>query len=244
MNDLINNVSVDCVVFGFHNRKLSIMLTKRELKDEASGEFLVSDYSLQGHHIQKGENLDDAAKRILNYRTGLDNIFLKQFYTFGSTDRLLGKKDKVWLNIHSPWVNEYVITVAYFALVDSSLVNPDDEHPAAKWFPVNKLPKLAFDHKKIILVALDYLRDELRREPISYELLPEKFTLTQLQYLYEAILGVRLDKRNFRKKVMQMRYIIPLDEKLADAGSKPAQLFIFSRDVYERTKKEKLDFSI
>jgi 8-oxo-dGTP diphosphatase len=109
---------------------------------------------------------------------------------------------------------------------------------------VKKLPELGYDHKRIIMMALEYLREEIRRRPIIYELLPEKFTLTQLQNAFEAILGIRLDKRNFRKKVAQMKYIIELDEKQNMAGNKPAQLYLFSQEVYDRTKKEKLVFLI
>jgi 8-oxo-dGTP diphosphatase len=244
MKELINNVSVDCVIFGFHDRTLSIMLTKRELRDPASDEFIICDYALPGNHLMVGENLNDAAIRVLYERTGLENIFLKQFHTFGDISRMENKKDWIWSSMHQPEVSAHVITVAFFALVESSIIKPDLDHQETKWFPAYKLPKLGFDHKKIVTMALEFLREEFRREPIGYELLPEKFTLTQLQNLYEAIFKTRLDKRNFRKKVMQMKYIIPLNEKLSEVGSKPAQLYIFSRDVYERTKKDRLDYTV
>ncbi len=244
MNKIINNLSVDCVVFGFHNRTLNVLLTKRVLTDQNTGKVLFSDYTIQGHHVLEGENVDDAAIRVLKDKTGLDNIFLKQFHTFGNTDRMVKEKDQLWRLTKYPTICNHVITVGFYALVDSSLVKPDTDHQETSWFPVTELPELGYDHDKIINMALNFLRDEIRREPIGFELLPEKFTLTQLQQLYETILGTTLDKRNFRKKVGQMKYIIALNEKQNGVAHKPAQVYLFSRDVYERTKKEKLDISI
>ncbi len=113
-----------------------------------------------------------------------------------------------------------------------------------KWFPVSDLPELGFDHAAILVKALERLRLKLKQEPIGFELLTEKFTLTQVQRLYEAILGTQFDPRNFRKKISQMKYLIPLDEKQTSVRHKPAKLYIFSRDVYERTRKEKYGFII
>ncbi len=242
--EIISNISVDCVIFGFDNTCLNVLLTKRELTDPLTGELMIEDYTMQGHHALVGENLDDAAKRVLKDKTGLEDIFLKQFYTFGDTDRLLKEKDQLWLKTKFPMVRNHVITVAYYSLVDSSKVKPYQQYQNTKWFPVKMLPELGFDHEKIIRVALEYLQEEIRKEPIGFELLPEKFTLTQLQNLYEVILDIKLDRRNFRKKVAQMKHVIPLNEKQKGVAHKPAQVFIFSRDVYNRTKKERLDFSV
>lgn len=244
MEPLISNISVDCVIFGLHNRKLSVLLTKRELTDPQTGHVLIADYTVQGHHVRVGENINDAAKRVLKDKTGLENIFLKQFYTFGETDRLLKEKDQLWKTMSFPEINNHVVSVGYYALVDSSKVKPVAGHSETKWFPVKRLPELGFDHDRIITMALDHLRSEIRREPIGYELLPQKFTLTQLQNLYEAILDVKLDKRNFRKKVSNMAYVIALNEKDNGPGKKPAQLFLFSWDVYEKTRKERMDYLI
>jgi 8-oxo-dGTP diphosphatase len=244
MGGFISNLSVDCVIFGFHNQTLNVLLTNRELKDPETGKVLLSDYTVQGHHVMEGENVSDAAKRVLKDKTGLDNIFLKQFYTFGDANRVANPKDKLWRTYKYPGVNDHVISVGYYSLVDSSKVMPDEDHPETRWFPVKKLPELAYDHKKIIEMALSYLQDEIRRKPIIYELLPDKFTLSQLQSLYETIMNVKLDKRNFRKKVAQMKYVIELDEKQIVAGNKPAQLYLFSKEVYNKTKKEKLVFLI
>jgi 8-oxo-dGTP diphosphatase len=244
MDPIIPNLSVDCVVFGFDYSRLYVLLTKRELVDEETGITIFTDYTVQGHHVLVGENLDEAAIRVLKDKTGLENIYLEQFYTFGDTDRMLGERDQLWTKRSFPMVAGHVITIGYYSLVDSLHVNPDPQHQQTMWFPVDELPELGFDHKKIIQKALSCLRIKLSREPVGFELLPEKFTLSQLQNLYEAVLGTKLDRRNFRKKVAQMKFIIPLDEKQTGVAHKPAQVFIFSKDVYKRTKKEKLDFSI
>ena len=244
MSSIIPNLSVDCVVFGFDLKRLNVLLTRRVLKDPKTYEVLFIDYTLQGHHVLEKENLCDAAKRVLKDKTGLEDIFLEQFHTFGNTDRMLRKKDTLWAKKAYPEVSQHVVSVGYYSLVDSAKVKPDQQHQQTQWFPVNELPELGFDHELIIEKALECLRVKLSREPIGFELLPEKFTLTQLQDLYEAVLGISFDRRNFRKKVAQMKYLIPLDEKQTGVAHKPAQVFIFSKDVYDRTKKEKLDFSI
>lgn len=245
MTSIIPNLSVDCVIFGFDLKKLNIMLTERELRDENNPNKLIfKDYTLQGHHVLENENLDDAAKRILKEKTGLDNIYLEQFYTFGNTDRLNKPKDEIWKEKIGLNIPSHVVSVGYYSLVDCEKIIPDEYHQTSKWFPVDKLPELGFDHDKIIEKAMEALRLKLSREPIGFELLPEKFTLTQLQKLYEAILGKKLDRRNFRKKIANLKYIIPLDEKQTGVSHKPAQVFIFSKDVYIRTKTEKFDFSI
>lgn len=244
MRRIVPNLSVDCVVFGFDHNKLNVLLTERVLRDEKTKEIVFTDYTLQGHHVLENENLDEAAIRVLKDKTGLENIFLEQFYTFGDLNRMKNERDQLWVNKTNLNIGRYVISIGYYSLVDSSKVTPDQEHLQSKWFPADKLPKLGFDHEEIIKKALECLRIKLSREPIGFELLPEKFTLTQLQKLYEAVLGTKFDRRNFRKKVAQMKYLIPLDEKQTGVAHKPAQVFIFSKDVYERTKKEKLVFSI
>lgn len=244
MLNYIPNLSVDCVVFGFDQSKLNVMLSKRELKDDESGDVVFTDYTVLGHHVLVGENIDDAAIRVLKDKTGLDNIYLKQFQTFGAVDRIKNEKDQIWVQKKYPTVAEHVISVGYYSLVDSTKIQPDEHHKDTKWFPVDQLPELGFDHEKMIRMAQDFLKRRLQREPIGFELLPEKFTISQMQKLYECVFGIRFDRRNFRKKVTQMKYLIPLDEKQKGVAHKPAQVFIFSRDVYDRTKSEKLDFSI
>ena len=242
MNNIIKNLSVDCVIFGFDLNKLNILLTKRVFKDPKTGKYHFTDYTLQGHHVLENEDLDKAAIRVLKEKTGLDNIFLEQFHTFGDTNRVNNPKDVLWIKTMFPLPSNHVITVGYYSLVDSSKIHPDQNHEDTMWFPADDLPELGFDHAEIIDEALRCLRIKLAREPIGFELLPEKFTLSQLQSLYEAVLGRSYDRRNFRKKITQLKYIIPLDEKQTGVAHKPAQVFIFSKDVYERTKKDKLGF--
>ena len=241
---IIPNLSVDCVVFGFDLTKLNILLTKRELRDPETDALLFTDYTLQGHHVLENEDLDNAANRVLKEKTGLDSIFLEQFHTFGDTDRIKNPKDMLWVKNIYPTVTNQVITVGYYSLVNSAKIHPDKKHEDTMWFPAENLPELGFDHAEIIDKALSCLRIKLSREPIGFELLPEKFTLSQLQILYEAVLGRKYDRRNFRKKITQLKYIIPLDEKQTGVAHKPAQVFIFSKDVYERTKKDKLGLPI
>ncbi len=244
MKPFINNISVDCIIFGFDSGRLNVLLTKRELEDEKTGNIIFTDYTVQGHHVLEGEHIDDAARRVLKDKTGFDNIYLEQFHTFGDPGRIQHERDKLWISAKFPTVAAHVVSVGYCSLVDSTKVKPDTQHQFTSWWPVDKLPLLGYDHAEMIARALDFLRIKIQREPVGFELLPEKFTLSQLQNLYEAILGVSLDRRNFRKKVGQMKFIIPLNEKQKGVAHKPAQVFIFSRDVYDRTKKEKLDILV
>ena len=242
---IIPNLSVDCVVFGFDSKDLNVLLVERTLRDEPSNSIVFSDFTLTGNHVQAGEDPDDAAVRILNDLTGLHDIYLEQFHTFGGVDRLTLEKDQLWIHHLGLNIPDHVITVGYYSLIDCTRVEITNHLSRnVKWFPVNHLPELAFDHGVILHKALERLRLKLKQEPIGFELLAEKFTLTQVQRLYEAILGTRFDPRNFRKKMFQMKYVIPLDEKQTAVRHKPAQLYIFSRDVYERTRKERYDFLI
>ena len=179
--NIIQNLSTDCVIFGFNESQLKVLLIKLAV-EPGKGK-----WALPGSNVLTNENLDNAAQRILDELTGLDNVYMEQFYTFGDVNRF-------------PLFR--VVTVAYFALVkieDYSPV-PGPKASDTQWFPVEKLPKLPFDHKKIITHALKRLKQRVRIRPIGFELLPKKFTLTQLQSLYETILGIVIDKRNFRKK--------------------------------------------
>ena len=243
MEKILNNISVDCVIFGYADDSLYVMLTRRELMNAKTGQPLFTDYTVQGHHILTGENVDDAARRVLKEKTGLDNIYLKQFHAFGDISRIQHTNDQLWLKTTYPDVSDYVLTVGYYSLVDKTKVNPDEAHSFSSWFPVAELPELGYDHREIIDKALEALQSAVLKEPVAFELLPEKFTLLQVQRLYEAILGVNLDRRNFRKKINQMKYVIPLDEKQNGVPHTPAQYFIFSWDVYHKTKKEKYNIS-
>lgn len=244
MDKIIPNISVDCVVFGFDSKGLNVLLRNRKLLCPETGELLIDDHTITGFHVYEGEDLDAAAQRTLYNITGLTGIYLEQFYAFGSIERVNSEKEKCWRKYSNLGVSDHVFSVGYLSLVDSTKIKPDQEHADVSWVPVDNLPELGFDHKEIIAKALERLRLKIRLEPIGFELLPEKFTLREMQELYECILGTTFDRRNFRKKVGQMKYVIPLNEKQKGVAHKPAQKYIFSRDVYDRTKIEKLDFSI
>lgn len=244
MAKIIPNISVDCVIFGFDFNQLNVLLVERKLEDEQNGKILVDDWTLTGYHIFEDEDFDTAAARILKGLSGLDNIYLEQFYAFGAIKRVNGPNDALWLSHQHEGFSERIVTVGYFSLIDNTTVTLLHNNRNVKWFPITELPELGFDHKEILEKALEKLRTKLRSEPIGFELLPEKFTLSQLQRLYEVVLGTKFDRRNFRKKVLQMKYVIPLDEKQKGVKHKPAQLFIFSKEVYEKTKTERFDFTI
>ncbi|MGD9993870.1 MAG: NUDIX domain-containing protein [Salinivirgaceae bacterium] len=242
--ELMNNISVDCVVFGFDSEQLKVLLVERTMNEANSDKILFTDLTLTGYHIYKDEELDEAAARIVFDLTGLNNLVLEQFYTFGALDRLEHPNDQLWLEQFGDVFSKRVVTVGYYSLLPSTDVPIIQKGRKVAWYPVNEVRNLAYDHEQILQKALEHLRYKVRHEPIGFELLPVKFTLTQMQKLYEAVLGTQFDKRNFRKKVSQTNYVVPLKEKQVGVAHKPAQLFMFSRDVYDKTHKERFDFFI
>jgi len=240
---LIPNVSVDCVVFGFDFTNLNVLLIERNMTIDGTS---FADLKFPGDLMRLDEDLDSSAARILKENTGLSDIYLIQFKSFGSPDRLKRQpRDMEWLRqIDHP--EEQVVTIAYYSLINISeqrnpeLILSDN----ARWCPVHEVHELVMDHMDILRIALEHLRSELLNKPIGFELLPEKFTLSQMQKLYEVILGTNFDKRNFRKKILSMKYLIPLNEKQVGVAHKPARLYIFSREVYTKTKKDNFDFSV
>jgi 8-oxo-dGTP diphosphatase len=218
-------LTVDCVVFGFDGGELQVLLIRRGLEP------FKGKWALPGGFVRVEETLDEAARRELEEETSLKNVFLEQLYSFGAV-----KRDP----------RERVVSVAYYALVKSTdhVTAASTDAADAQWFVVSKLPSLAFDHADILDTALTRLRGKLTYQPIGFELLPEKFTLTQLQRLYESVLGTELDKRNFRKKVLGYELLIPLKETHREGAHRPAQLFRFDPVRYERLKKKGFLFEI
>jgi 8-oxo-dGTP diphosphatase len=218
-------LTVDCVVFGFDEGELKVLLIQRGLAP------FKGKWALPGGFVRVDETIDAAARRELLEETGLRNVFLEQLYTFGAVDR-------------DP--RERVVSVAHYALVKLA------EHPAtgatdasdAAWYPVAKPPALAFDHAEILQTALRRLRGKVRYEPIGFELLSEKFTLSQLQHLYEAVLQTELDKRNFRKRILTTGLLIPLKERVRAGAHRPAQLFRFDARKYTALKKRGFNFEL
>lgn len=218
-------LTVDCVVFGHDEGELKVLLIERAV-DPFKGR-----WALPGGFVRLDETLDQAARRELSEEAGLKNVFLEQLYTFGAVDR-------------DP--RERVVSVTYYALVKLSdhRAKAATDAVNAEWFPISKAPKLAFDHAEILATALARLKGKVRYQPIGFELLPPKFTLSQLQHLYEAVLGADLDKRNFRKKVLSFGLLVPLKETQMAGRHRPAQLFRFDADKYERLKKRGFNFEL
>lgn len=239
--DINPHVSIDCVIFGFDFEKLNVLLVERSLENE-KGELLFCDQSLVGHHTKYFESLEDAAYRVLKKLTGLSEIFLEQFHVFSHPDRLKKERDKLWLKSIGRDIEKQVISCGFFSLVNTNEVSVSYIPKHAKWCDIKEVGELAFDHNDILEKGLAALRLKIKHEPIAFELLPKKFTLTQLQKLYEAVLGIEIDKRNFRKKVHNVDYIVALNEKQTGVAHKPAQLFMFSKEVYNATQKEVLNF--
>lgn len=239
MYNLNPHVSVDCVIFGFHEGLLKVLLIEREKipRSHLGGHKL----KLPGSLISETEDLDTSANRTLKDLTGLDNIYLKQFAVFGSPDRLSPEDDLSWLKKTSGLNVDRVVTVAYYALITISESYITDK---TIWQSVSDLPELIFDHNKIITDALESLRGELRSEPLCFELLPKKFTLRQMQDIYESVLGESMDNRNFRKKIRPYEFLIPLPEKEKGVNHKPAQLYRFDEKIYEKHRKIKNGFDL
>ena len=218
-------VTVDCVVFGFDESDLQVLLIKRDQEPFAGR------WALPGGFVKVDETIDTAARRELQEETGVKDLFLEQLYTFGALNR-------------DP--RERVISVAYFALVklkDFQLHAATDAREA-KWFPAFRPPRLAFDHRKILQTALERLKGKVRYQPIGFELLPRVFTLSRLQQLYEAILGASLDKRNFRKKILGMGLLKAREEYESGGRHRPAQLFEFDRSKYQQLKEKGVNFEL
>lgn len=220
--ELNPNISVDCVIFGFDGEKLNVLLI--EEKDIGQG---IKQQRIPGDLIARGEGLDEAAERVLMELTGLNNVPLKQFHTFGDPDRIKGEKDRKWLELYRANPDERVITVAYYALIKMTDFDPNAQSFADKvfWQEIGNIPELAFDHNEIVEVALWKLQRHFELNKSGYELLPPKFTLNQLQQLHEAITQEELDKRNFRKKVVREKIVEPTEEKQEGVLHKPARLY-------------------
>lgn len=217
------DISVDCVVFGFDNNLMKVLTINYEKLHAAKS----APVALPGDLILEDEDLECAAQRILKELTGLDGIYLKQLGAFGHPERTRAPKDQDWLKATRSQPENRVVTIAYYALIkmEDYSPRPSSFAKAAEWIDVEKVPPMAFDHDLILKESLAALRRRFVNHDLCFELLPEKFTLSQLQTIHEIVLGVELDKRNFRKSMKNLAHVIPLDEKQKGAGYKPAQLF-------------------
>ena len=218
-------LTVDCVVFGLDDEGLKVLLIERDLEP------FRGKWALPGGFVHVDESLDDAALRELREETGVKKVYLEQLYTVGT----LGRDPR-----------ERVVTVAYYALVQlgDHRVQAATDAREAMWFALEDLPKLAFDHDQILDTAYERLQAKVRYQPIGFELLPKKFTLRQLQSMYEIILDRELDKRNFRKKILGMGVLTELDEVEADVAHRAARLYRFNKTEYRRLTKQGFNFEI
>lgn len=206
-------VALDCIIFGFDRNELKLLLIKRDFEPEKGN------WSLMGGFLRKNESLDNAAGRILKGLTGLQNIYLEQLHAFGAVDR-----DPV----------ERTVSIAYYALIDV-LTHDEDlvNKYGASWFPIDEVPDLIFDHEEMVESALKRLRFKASHQPVGFELLPDKFTLPELQKLYESIYDTSLDKRNFRRRILSMDVLVKTDEKQKKYSKKGAFLYKFDQEKYK-----------
>ncbi|GAA4293875.1 NUDIX hydrolase [Aestuariibaculum suncheonense] len=213
-------LAVDCIIFGFNNNRLELLLIHRGFEPEKGK------WSLIGGFVGNDEDLDDAANRVLYDLSGLENIYMEQVRTFGKADRDSSGR---------------VVSTTYSAMILKSEYNEERVGKYdAKWFPLDELPELIFDHDEMVGSAVRRLRRRVRNFPIAFNLLPAKFTLPQLQMLYEGILSETLDKRNFRRKVSQMNYLVRLEEKDMSESRKGAYFYTFDEELY----KKELNFNL
>lgn len=206
-------VAVDCIIFGFDDEGLKLLLIQRDFEPGKGS------WSLMGGFLNQNESLDEAAMRILQSLTGLQNVYLEQLFTYGELERDPGER---------------VISVAYYALINTvSLDEVAQSQHNAKWFPIKEVPDLIFDHNVMVSKAWARLKRKTRTQPIGFELLPECFTIPQLQKLYEAIFDVPFDKRNFRKKLVSMNLLKKLELKEKSGSKKGAFLYQFDKEKYD-----------
>jgi len=238
--ETLPTISVDCVIFGYAEDTLKVLVRKEFVPH---GDEIYLEWKLPGNHIRRSENIDETASRILKEQTGLENIYVKQFMVFSDPDRLKRNKwDYEW--VKPRLADDRVITVGFYSLINLKDVDNSTLIDVAEWVNAYEIKKLMFDHKDIFDEAIKKLRYDLLHEPLIFELLPVKFTLTQMQKLYEIIFQTSYDKRNYRRKVNKMSYLVALDEIQTGVSHKPAHLYSFDRDIYEKTYTEKFDFRV
>ena len=211
-------VSVDCVIFGYENKELKVLLIKSDLEE------FKDLWSLLGDLVRPDENIESAPYRVLRERTGLDDVYLDQVYTFGDLGRHPSGR---------------VITTAYYSLINIKHHKLKLTHNELHWHKLNDIKKLAFDHKKILDTSLDRLREQIMDHPIIFNLLPEKFSLRELQDLYQSILGTSLDRRNFRKKIAHKDWLLDLDEMENDVPHRPGKLYKAKTELWKKPSGKK-----
>ncbi len=245
----IPGISLDCVLLGYQNRRLHVLLLKYKNVDA---------WSLPGGFLPKDVEMDEIVGSILENRTGVKNIFLEQFYTFSSISRGwdCNELSKITLNsVMSNWEGEdrkffadwfglRFLSTAYFALVNANQVNakPDNLSDRCEWVPIDELPPLVLDHGIIINKSREYLRKQINYLPVGRELLEPKFTIVELQSLYEAILGKKLDRGNFQRKIMKLNMLVRHEKLMTGAQNKAPYLYSMDNDVYNELLEQGIGF--
>ena len=240
----IPHVSIDCAIFGYHERQLKVLLIKHKL---------LNDWCLPGGYIKRTENLVEAANRNVKERTGIDGLFLQQFKTFGDPNRLKPDEFDVekWFEAtgvritRDCWLLDQTISVGFYAITDfsSSIPQPDIFADACAWFDIHELPPLDFDHDEMVKEALHTMRVQLYHYPIGYNMLPEKFTLAEIHSLYETLLGKKLDISNFPKKLIALGLLKKTDEKRSIGAHRSPHLYTFDKASYDEALREGLVLS-
>lgn len=222
---IFKSLSIDCVIFGYEDAELKVLLIRRKKAPEKGS------WALPGGFLLEDEDLDVSAQRILHELTGMKKVFMEQVKAFGQVDRY---------PLHR------VVTIAYYALIKPVVYTLKAGSLAidAQWFSLQNLPKLPFDHKHILEETCHLVRRKVRNEPIGFELLPDKFSLTELQQLYQAILLKELDKRNFRKKLLKMELLVALKETQQGVSHRAARLYKFDQRIYNRLKEKGFTFEL
>ncbi len=235
----IPHLSVDCVLFAFEDKQLKVLLVNRE-KVAGEDETLRSGLlKLPGRLIFENEFLEDAATDIVTGVVGEEPVYLQQFQAFGDPNRIQSPNDLLWLQTQTKLTINRVVTVAFYALVrNTETFAKQIEAHNAQWLSIEEAKGLAFDHDVIVQEAYEHLKKELTASPLEFSLLPEYFTLNSLQNLYEVILEQEFDNRNFRKKVLKMPYLVETDKMEKNVTHRPAKLFCFDNDIYEKNRRE------
>ena len=210
-------VTTDCVIFGFDGERLQVLLVERGIEP------FKGRWAFPGGFLKMDETAEEGALRELKEETGPEGAYMEQFHTFSAPER-------------DP--RERVITIAYYALVKIQEVKGGDDAASARWFPLDEIPSLAFDHDYILRMATQRLREQIHFQPIGFELLPEKFTIKELQLLYEAILGINFDRRNFAKKMFHLEILTDLEETIWPTPKREAKLYKFNADKYDELKRK------
>lgn len=229
-----DNVSVDCVIFGLNDHGLNVLLRKRTLNMFDENYPIIDDWMITGGRVFISKTLEDSANLIFEGITGFKEFNRTQFKTYGNPTRLKTDKDLLWVRSHG--VKTQSMTIAYYFAQPMECIKANEDE--FKWFPVQALPELGFDHSEIIKDAHEDLQQKIMVEPIIFDLMPDKFTLNELQFAFESVLEIELDNRNFRKKVLKKIYIVPLNETKKGTAKKPSKLYVFSRDVYDKVSEK------